>query len=277
MSQLPEHLVVGPSVVGPSVVGSSVVGDGPDTLLFLHGLGGDCRNWAPQLDVFAATHRCIAWTLPGYGDSPPLDGPLTWPALASAAVALLDALDVERATVVGLSMGGYIGQQMALDHSDRLDQLVLVATSSAFAGGSKAPGNAAFREKYLASRLAPLDEGRTPADLAPNVVPMLLSDAAADGAHDNCVASMSKISVAAYRAALSLLVTWDVDDRLGEITVPTLCVAGELDKTAPPKSLQRIADRVVDGRYVEIAGSNHLVNLDQPAAFNAAVTGFITT
>lgn len=253
----------------------TVVGDGPETLLFLHGLGGDHTNWQPQLAEFGSTHRCIAWTMPGYGDSPPLPARMTWSSLADAAVALLNAHDIERATVVGLSMGGYIGQQLALDHGDRVDRLVLAATSSAFAGGSKAPGNAAFREKYLASRLAPLDDGQTPADLAPEVAAMLLSDKAPEGALDNCVASMSKITSDAYRAALALLVTWDADDRLAEIAMPTLCIAGERDMTAPPKSLRRIADRVSDGRYIEIPGSNHLINLDQPELFNAAVAEFL--
>lgn len=270
MSHLAEHHVAEHHLVGEQ-------GDDGETLLFLHGLGGAWTNWQPQLDAFANTHRCIAWTLPGYGASPPLDGALTWPALADAAVALLDHYDIERATVIGLSMGGYIGQQIAVDHADRVNRLVLVATSSAFAGGSRAPGHAAFRDKYLASRLAPLDDGRTPADLAPSVAAMLLSPTAAAGALENCVASMSQVSVAAYRAALDLLVTWDIDDRLGEITAPTLCVAGELDKTAPPKSLQRIADRVVDGRCEIIAGSNHLVNLDQPAAFTSLLAGFLST
>lgn len=267
MTQLAEHRIVGRETVGAS----------GETLLFLHGLGGAWSNWQPQLDAFASTHRCISWTLPGYGASPALDGPYTWPAIADAAVALLDHYDVERATVVGLSMGGYVGQQIALDHPDRLNRLCLVATSSAFAGGSKAPGHASFRDKYLASRLAPLDEGRTPADLAPTVAAMLLGPNAAVGALENCVASMSQVSVPAYRAALDLLVTWDVDDRLGEIAAPTLCIAGGLDKTAPPKSLQRIADRVATGRCEIIAESNHLVNLDQPAAFNSLLAGFLGT
>jgi len=273
LTELAEHHVAG------------VVGDGAsdgqasdiETLLFLHGLGGDWTNWRPQLDAFSATHRCISWTLPGYGDSPPLDADLTWPAIADAAVALLDHYDIATATVVGLSMGGYIAQQLALDHADRLDKLVLVATSSAFAGGSKSPGNAEFRKKYLASRLEPLDAGKTPADLAPTVAGMLVSDDAAPGALENCVASMSRISPSAYRNALALLVTWDVDDRLTEITTPTLCIAGELDKTAPPKGLQRIATKVANGTYHEIPRSNHLVNLDQPTAFNDALTDFLTS
>ena len=80
-----------------------VVGEGHSTLVFLHGLGGDHTNWEPQLAEFSRDHRCIAWTLPGYGTSPPLDA-LTWPNLSDLVARVLDDVGVRRASVIGLSM-----------------------------------------------------------------------------------------------------------------------------------------------------------------------------
>ena len=84
-----------------------VVGEGHSTLVFLHGLGGDHTNWQPQFAEFASDYRCVAWTLPGYGLSPPLEA-LTWSNLSDMLARVLDDIGVDRATIVGISMGGYI-------------------------------------------------------------------------------------------------------------------------------------------------------------------------
>jgi len=244
-------------------------GDPDKTILFLHGLGGDHTNWKPQLEAFGSQHRCISWTMPGYGSSTPLD-PMTWSTLADAAVSLLDQHDVERASLVGLSMGGMVAQQFAVDHPERLDRLVLVATSPSFGR----PGSD-FKEKYLAARYEPLDRGETPADLAPTVVKGLLGPSPHPDARANCIASMSNITSDAYRRALECLVTWAFDDQLHRIAAPTLCIAGEEDRTAPVASVQRMADGI-DGAQLEvIAEAGHLVNLDKPDEFNALVTHFL--
>ena len=246
-----------------------VVGDGPATLLFLHGLGGDWTNWKPQLDALGETHRCVSWTMPGYGDSPPMTT-MTWETLADAATRVLDQVGAAEATVVGLSMGGMVAQQLAVSHPERVRKLALVATSPSFGRAGTD-----FADRYLAARYEPLDAGRTPADLAPSVVDGLLGPAAAPGVTENCVASMSRISSTAYRQALQCLVTWAFDDRLSDITAPTLCIAGADDQTAPVASLQRLADGISGATLQVIEQCGHLVNLEQPSAFNHALRAFV--
>ncbi|MFB0901379.1 MAG: alpha/beta fold hydrolase [Acidimicrobiales bacterium] len=246
-----------------------VVGEGPSTLVFLHGLGGDNSNWKPQITEFAKDYRCVAWTLPGYGASPPMEA-LTWPNLSDMLAQVLDDVGVHRATIIGLSMGGYIAQQFAADHAERVEFLVLAATSSRFGRGS-----ATFAEKFLAARLKPLDDGETPAGLAVRVVPSLLSPDASPETIENCVASMSRISTDAYREALRCLVTWDFTDYLSEIDAPTLCLAGADDATAPVAALQALADGLPDGRLEIIDDCNHLMNLDRPAQFNQLIRNFL--
>ena len=167
-------------------------------------------------------------------------------------------------------MGGYIAQQFAADHDDRVDRLILAATTSQFGRG-----NTSFSEKFLAVRLKPLDEGDTPADLAPEVVRSLLSADASPETIANCVSSMSRISPHAYREALRCLVTWNFTDYLDEIVAPTLCLAGADDATAPVAALRALADGLPDGRLEVIDECNHLMNLDRPAEFNRLMRKFL--
>lgn len=244
------------------------VGEGP-AILFLHGLGGDKNNWQPQVDALSSDYRCLAWTMPGYGESPPL-AQMTWPDLASSAALVLDHAGVDSATIVGLSMGGYVAQQFAADHDDRVDALVLAATTAQFGRGSTS-----FAERFLAARLQPIDEGAVPADFAPTVVRGLLSDDAAQDTVATAVASMSQISADAYRAALRCLVTWNFIDRLDEITVPTLCLAGARDTTAPVEAVKALANGLPSALFVVIENCRHLLNLDRPGAFNKALREFL--
>jgi len=245
-------------------------GDGDETIVFLHGIGGDCSNWQPQLATFADRYRCLSWTMPGYGESTSIQ-PMTWPALADAVVSLLDEHSVEAASLIGLSMGGMVAQQFAVDHPDRLRDLVLVATSPSFGR----PGRSDFAEQYLASRYQPLDRGETPADLAPGIVDGLVGPDPHPDARANCIASMSRITSDAYRLALACLTTWAFDDQLPRITARTLVVAGADDRTAPVSSARRLADGIDGARLEIIERCGHLVNLERPDEFNRLLDHFL--
>ena len=238
-------------------------------LLFLHGLGGDATNWLPQLDGLGRHRRCIAWTMPGYGTSP-ADGLESFESLTAEAVGLLDQLNCEQVSVVGLSMGGYVAQQMALDFPDRVDRLVLAATTAAFGK----PGST-FNEEFLGSRLAALDAGATPASIAEGLVDGLLGSNPDPAARANAVASMRRIQPDAYRQALQTLVTWNISDRLAEITQPVLALAGAEDGTAPERAMSRMVDGLGNATLQVIQDSGHLINLEKPDEFNLAVQTFL--
>ncbi len=239
------------------------------SLVFLHGIGGNAQSFDRQLPAFAEAWRAIAWNMPGYGGTS-LDGAMTWPSLVDALLRLLDHLRIERAVVVGHSMGGMVAQDLALDHPDRVEALVLSATSAAFGSA-----DGSFQERFLAERLAPLDQGLTPADLAPEVMPGLFKAFATDAAIGRAVASMSAIPAATYRAALRCLVTFDRRGDLAAIACPTLILAAEKDETAPPKGMERMAAKIPDARYHCLPGAGPLANLERPDAFNAAIDAFL--
>ncbi len=246
---------------------------GPETggraILFLHGLGGDCRSWTAQLDSLGQQHRCAAWTMPGYGRSQAPER-FDFSTLADLAAELLATLGWDSTVVVGHSMGGYVAQELALNHPDLVGGLVLAGTTAAFGK----PGSD-FNRDFLAARLAPLDDGKTPADLAAGIVDNLVAPGAGSDVRASAVESMSGISADAYRRSLEALVTWNAVDRLGELRGPTVCIAGELDGTAPPKAMQRLSDAIADSRLVVLPEVGHLFYAEAPEPFTTAVNGFL--
>ena len=132
-------------------------------VVFLHGLGGSRTSWEPQLRGLSDEFRAIAWDMPGYGASAPVE-PLTFAAVADAVARLLDAAGVDRAHLAGESFGGMHALHAALRHPDRVGRLVLANTSPAFGlDGTDA-------DAWRSARLAPLDAGLSPADIAEDVL-----------------------------------------------------------------------------------------------------------
>jgi pimeloyl-ACP methyl ester carboxylesterase len=244
-------------------------GRGERTLVFLHGIGADHRAFDDQLESFSVGARAIAWDMPGYGESPPIE-PLTFPALGDALCALLDARGVERAILIGHSMGGMVAQELVARDPDRVAALVLVATSAAFGGAG-----GEWQRQFLADRLKPLDEGKTPADIAPALVRGMIGEAADPRGLGRAIACMSAVSAKTYRAALHCLVTFDQRASLGRIRCPTLVLAGERDRVAAPAVVERMAQAIPGAKYRMLAGVGHLANLERPALFDAVLREFV--
>lgn len=248
----------------------AVQGSGQATVVFLHGVGGDRQSWAPQLAAFARRFRAVAWDAPGYGASAPLQ-PMTFPGLAASLALLLDDLGVDAAHLVGQSFGGMIAQEFAATYPARVKSLVLTATSPAF---GRSDGD--FQKRFIADRLAPLEAGRTMAELAEGIVGGLVGDKPDPAGVKAAVGSMSRVSPDTYRASMLCIVGFDRREALGRIAVPTLVLAGARDTNAPAPMMEKMASKIPGARYVCLAGAGHLANLEQPAAFNEIVMKFLT-
>ena len=236
-----------------------------EAVLLLHGLGGSRTAWRPQLEGLTARHRVVAWDLPGYGASAPLDGPLTFSALADAVVRLLDALATDRAHVVGLSMGGMIAQHTALHHPDRVRSLALLSTSPAFGLDGTRP------EDWRAARLAPLDAGRQPGDDAVGVITAIAGPDISPAAVAEQAAAMGRITGPALRRAIDCLVTHDLRGRLGDVTAPALVMNGALDRETPPAYGQALAGALAAATFRVVPGAGHLLPAEAPDVVNAAL------
>ena len=242
-------------------------GAGRRAVVLLHGLGGNAGLWAPTLPALAG-HRVLAWDMPGYGASPPVEP--GFPALADALGRMLDAAGVERADIVGHSIGGMVALEFALAAPERVRSLTLYASPPAFGGRDPA-----FRERFLADRLAPLEAGRSLGEIAPAVVGRMLGDRPDPAAAPAAIAGMAAVPAAGYRAALATLVTFDRRADLGRLGMPCLVLVGEADPLAPSHVMQAMAKAIPGARMAVIAEAGHLAHLERPADFNAALTGFL--
>lgn len=232
--------------------------------LLLHGIGGRAALWTDTVAALAP-RPVLALDLPGYdGTRAPLTSFAAW---ADAAVALMAEAGVAQADLVGHSLGGMIALEVALRHPGRVRRLVIVASSPAF--GSRDP---AFRDAFLAARQKPLDEGLGMAGVAAALVPGMLGRA---GAAPAAIAAMASVNEEAYRAALITLTGFDRRTELPRITQPALLIAGEADATAPPRGMARMAEAMPNARLMVIPGVGHLLPLEAPEAFHAALHDFL--
>jgi 3-oxoadipate enol-lactonase len=240
-------------------------------LVFLHGIGGNAPAWRDQLGFFGDRYHAIAWDMPGYGGSAPLAA-ATIATLAAELTRFLIAVEARRPVLVGHSIGGMIVQQFLADHPGIAGGAVLAQTSPAF---GKPDGD--WQKAFIAARLDPLDRGATMRDLAAGMVGDLVGDDPDPRGLEAARASMAAVPDATYRAMVHALVGFDQRAALKRIDVPTLVLSGSRDTNAPAPMMAKMASYIPGARYVEIAGAGHLVNLEQPGAFNAALDDFLAT
>jgi len=236
-------------------------GAGP-VLVLLHGLGGSRVSWDPQLEGLAERHRVIAWDMPGYGASRPLDGEVTFTALADAVIDFLDIVGADSAHLGGISFGGMIAQYVAARYPRRVLSLALLSTSPAFGLDGTKP------DEWRAARLAPLDAGREPVDFADDVLRSVAGPHIAASAMDGQRAAMRRVTGQALRTSIECLVTHDSTALLPLITAPTVCMVGDLDEETPVAYGFALADRIPNARLAVIPMAGHLLNVEAPEAVN---------
>ncbi len=251
---------------GPS--DSALTGQPSPAILFLHGLGGSRTAWNAQLLELGKSFRCIAWDMPGYGESSPLE-PLTFPGIADEAIRLLDLLDIEQAHVVGLSFGGQQALYLALGHASRIKRLVLADSSAEFG----ADGTDVVEWKQL--RLAALDTGKTPSDLAEGIIDAITGLHFAGPQRDLAIAAFQRIPSSGLRAAVHCLPTNEARPRLNEIQAETLVIVGEHDNETPLAYSLVLRDEIPKAKLSIIPDIGHLTPSEGPEAFNQLVRAFL--
>lgn len=247
--------------------------DDVDTaVLLLHGVGGGRSIWS---DAASGTASAIARTgclavamdFPGYGDSA---GQPTLAAMVDSVLAMATHIGARRLVLVGHSMGGMVAQELVAVAPGVVHGLVLACTSASF---GKADG--AWQAQFLAERLAPLDAGLGMVGMAKRLVPGMVSPLASATAANTAMEIMGRVPEATYRVALPAIAGFDRRAALAAIQVPTLLLAAEHDRTAPPEVMQRMATRVPAAEYLCLPGAGHIANVEAPDAFNAAVVTFL--
>jgi 3-oxoadipate enol-lactonase/4-carboxymuconolactone decarboxylase len=235
--------------------------DAPVVLL-LGSLGSTLEMWDPQVAALAARFRVVTYDARGHGRSPVPAGPYALDDLVDDAVALLERLRVDRASIVGLSLGGMTAMRLAVREPHRVDRLALLCTSAWLGPAAawhdraalvRAEGAAAVADAVVARWFT--EELRT---RSPQVVARM-RDMIADTPKEG------------YAACCEAIAGMDVRGDLGQITAPTLVVAGAEDPATPPEHLTAIADHLTDASLVVLPHAAHLASWEQSVAVNAAL------
>jgi pimeloyl-ACP methyl ester carboxylesterase len=247
----------------------TALGAGP-TVVMLHGIGGGHLAFAPQVETLASSgYRAVAWDMPGYGHSAPIE-PYTFKGLAQSCIALIEGLQCGDVTLLGHSMGGMVAQEVMARRPELVNKLVLCGTSPSF---GKPDGG--WQREFIAQRTAPLDAGKSMAELAEVLVPQMVGPGSLPEGVRLATHCMSLVPASTYRRALEALVTFDRRGDLTRIRVPTLLVAGEHDRNAPPAVMRKMADAIANSTYMEMKGIGHLQNLEAPDDFDGLLLNFL--
>ena len=269
--KIPEPNSTGRINVGDIKMYYQIYGQG-EPLLLIMGLGGHSLDWGwivPQ--KLADRYKVILFDNRGSGRSDQ-SGPCTIEQMAMDTVGLMDALAIDRAHVFGGSMGGMIAMQMALDHPERVNKLVLGATS---AGGKSRIFPPPEIQKYFYPRL---DLSAHDYLLWTGVVcyPQEFIDAHPDTVERKIQANLAYPgTLASYMAQLEAFMAFDVDGRLNTIQVPTMVIIGNQDVlTSPPNSFL-MARRIPGAQIREIDGAGHIFWISHPEETVTIVTEFL--
>jgi len=247
-------------------VGVDDVGAGPP-LVFVHGGLGNRAMWAPQVRALSSEYRCIAYDLRGHGETTGGEAveAFTPALLRDDLLALADALELETFSLVGLSVGGFVAQEVAIAASDRLEAVVF-ADTWVVTGASE-------RERQLGRAVTPLVEG---ALRAFGTGPLAsVAGLGMDGEARELVRAAT-----AGTDRRSAIRTWrglgghDTRSRLPQITAPALVIAGARDRNLGQAKL--LASLVGGSELVVLPDAGHITNLHAPGAFTAAVHDFLT-
>jgi 3-oxoadipate enol-lactonase len=239
---------------------------GRDVVL-LHGLGSSAEDWILQAPILQDRHRVLAVDLPGFGRSPRLPG---WPSMedyAGAVVATLARAEVAEAHVIGLSLGGAVGLQLALDHPEIVTSLVLVNSFAYRRVRLAALVRTGWRFVYvLADRM-----DRVGAWVAQELFPGPKQDEVRKLAAER----LGRTHRRPYLQAGQAIARFDARRRLPEVRCPTLIVAGEEDGLIPLSAKEEMARRIPQARLVRFPGSGHATPIDDAQVFNEKVGAFL--
>lgn len=231
---------------------------GPPVVL-LHGITDSRRSWDPVLPELDPGIRAIAVSQRGHGDSErPASGYRTRD-LADDVPALLDALHVERAVVVGHSMGSTVARRVAVDHPHRVQALVLVASFASYADKPEIGELASALDTFPPDRLDPGFVRAFQAGTFVRPVP--------PGLLETVVGESLKVPTRVFRAALAGNLEDDVSGDLGRIRCPTLVVWGDRDPYCPRRDQDAIVRAIPGARLSVYAGTAHCPHWEEPARF----------
>ena len=245
----------------------TIEGEGP-WVTMSHSLACNLSMWAEQAKLLSKKFKVLRYDTRGHGGSSAPPGPYTLEQLADDAKALFDALGIKRTHWIGLSMGGMIGETFALKHPGFFQSMILADTTS------RRPPNA---EQMWGDRVKTARE-QGMEGVREGTLGRWFTEPYREQRKD----VMEKIGrdicatpVEGFAGCCDAIAKVDVLDRLKEIDCPTLVIVGEQDHGTPPEMARAIHENLRGSELVIIPSAAHLSNVEQPEAFNKAITSFL--
>jgi 3-oxoadipate enol-lactonase len=251
---------------GNSALHYEINGSGPP-LVLAHSLSSNMSMWEEQRALLERHFQVIRFDVRGHGKSPVPKGPYTMRALAGDAAALLDRLGIRQVTWVGISLGGMIGQVLALERPELISRMVLADTTS----GYPPAGQAAWVD-----RIAHVESGGMEAVVG-GTLERWFTESFRD-ANPEIVARIRTMILATdpagFVACGHAIRNFDVKDEIGAIACPVLVMVGEADHATPPEMSRAIAAAIPGARFELIPGAAHQSAIEQPVLFNSHLADF---
>jgi 3-oxoadipate enol-lactonase len=242
-----------------------------EPILLIMGLGYASCMWHRSRPVLSTSYRTIAFDNRGVGQSDVPAGPYSIAGMASDAAAVLDAAGVRSAHVFGVSMGGMIAQEFALQYPQRVRSLILGCTA--------AGGPTAHRAEPAAIELLRAVSAMAPAQAAEAAIPFIYDPATPRRLIDEDIATRRPWSPTqqGYLAQLMAIVAWESFPRLPQIKVPTLVIHGKTDRLVPVGNSETIATRIPRAQLVVLERAGHLFMTDQTEVAHKAILAFLSS
>jgi 3-oxoadipate enol-lactonase len=238
--------------------------EGAPWLVLSHSLACTVRMWDPQVAAFKDRYRIVNYDMRGHGQSAAPQGPYTLEMLADDVLGLMKELKIERATYMGLSIGGMIGQTLALRQTKHFDRMVLADTSHA----QPAEAIKQWEERIKVAQTQGMKA------LVPSTMERWFTPSFRETPPARKIAELiANTPVAGYVGCGQAIMKLNTTARLKEIKLPVLAIAGESDPSAP--GTRHIGETVPGAKLVMIPNAAHIANVEQASTFNQALRDFL--
>lgn len=243
-----------------------VQGDGPP-VLFIHGLGSSARDWEPQVADLRDHYRCIAYDARGHGRSGKPPGPYSVRQHALDATELLEHLEIPAAAIIGVSMGGMIALQLAVDIPERVTGMVIINSGPHLIPGTLKEHLAIWQRLILFRALSMRKIGEV-------IAGRLFPGEQQSSLRETFAARWAENDKRAYMDATRGLIGWTVLEHLPSIHIPTLAIAADQDYT-PVETKQAFVEQMPDAELVVVEQARHAMCFDQPEKINPLLEQFL--
>ncbi len=236
-------------------------------LLLIHGLGSSTRDWEEQVPIFAQKYQVITIDLRGHGKTDKPKGPYSMRIFAEDIAELLKKLGIKTTHVLGISLGGGIAFQFAVDYPELVKSLIIVNAGIEISVDSFKMKLEAFKRTFIVKLVGMKKMGKV-------LAPRLFIKPEQEVLRAKLIERWAENDKKAYLSAMRALLGWTVRDQLNKIKFPTLIIGSDEDY-APSSVKEEYTALIPNAKFIEIKDARHAVPMEKPKEFNEIVMKFL--